>query len=186
MFCDQPDIRSQLPPLSYAAASVRPMHVQGLSDSTTTLDVWSINLFTLCRLTNGASLSKQDQAELQRVKSSLLQLPSRKRSRSSMGVDRDRGAERDSSPSTSTAARSQDRAYRRTTSAQEGGATSKPDKPARYAFYAPCFSASPDTQQQAMARKGASCRQHRLACAGSGQNATAFVRNVQHRASWCS
>ncbi|KAL3148229.1 hypothetical protein ABBQ38_013701 [Trebouxia sp. C0009 RCD-2024] len=81
------------------------------------------------RLTNGASLSKQDQAELQRVKSSLLQLPSRKRSRSSMGVDR--GAERDSSPTTSTAARSQDRAYRRTTSAHEGGATSKPDKPAK-------------------------------------------------------
>lgn len=89
---------------------------------------------TLCRLTNGASLSKQDQAELQRVKSSLLQLPSRKRSRSSMGVDR--GAERDSSPTTSTAARSQDRAYRRTTSAHEGGATSKPDKPAKYA--SPC------------------------------------------------
>lgn len=88
----------------------------------------------LCRLTNGASFSKQDQAELQRIKSSLLQLPSRKRSRSSLGVDR--GLERDSSPSTSTAARSQDRAYRHTTSAHEGGATSKPDKPDKYAFHA--------------------------------------------------
>lgn len=89
-------------------------------------------LFTcLCRLTNGASLSRQDQAELQRSKSSLLQLPSRKRSRSTLGLDR--GAERDTSPSTSTAARSQDRAFRRTTSAHEGGATSKPDKPARCA-----------------------------------------------------
>lgn len=72
---------------------------------------------------------------MQRVRSSLLQLASRKRSRAALGMDRgvDRGVDRDSSPSTSTAARSQDRAYRRTTSAQEGGATSKPYKPARCA-----------------------------------------------------
>lgn len=85
----------------------------------------------VCRLTSGASLSKQDQADMQRVRSSLLQLANRKRSRAASGIDR--GADRDSSPSTSTAARSQDRAYRRTTSAHEGGATSKPYKPARCA-----------------------------------------------------
>ena len=63
------------------------------------------------------------------MKASLLQLPSRKRSRpSSRGGE---GDERDSSPSTSTAARSQDRAFRRRP-ANEGGATSKPFKPARY------------------------------------------------------
>ena len=84
-----------------------------------------ISALCICRLTNGASLSKQDQAELQRVRSSLLQLTSRKRSRATSGVDRD------SSPSASTAAQSQDRAHRRTASANEGGATSKPYKPAR-------------------------------------------------------
>ena len=84
-----------------------------------------ISALCACRLMNGASLSKQDQADLQRGRSALLQLTSRKRSRATSGLDRD------SSPSTSTAARSQDRAYRRTTSAHEGGATSKPHKPVR-------------------------------------------------------
>ncbi|KAL0033139.1 hypothetical protein WJX79_005261 [Trebouxia sp. C0005] len=74
------------------------------------------------RLANG----RQEQPDLQRVKSSLLEskLPSRKRARPASGC------ERDSSPTTSTAARSQDSAARRA-SLLEGGATSKPHKPAR-------------------------------------------------------
>ena len=84
------------------------------------------------RLANGASLSKQDQAELQRGRSSLLHLPSRKRRRASPG------AERDSSPSTSTAARSQDRAARRRP-VHEAGATSKPLKSVRCACSAHAF-----------------------------------------------
>ncbi|DBB04664.1 hypothetical protein WJX77_006462 [Trebouxia sp. C0004] len=74
------------------------------------------------RLANG----RQQQPDLQRVKSSLLEskLPGRKRARPASG------GERDSSPTTSTAARSQDSAARRA-SLLEGGATSKPHRPAR-------------------------------------------------------
>ena len=78
----------------------------------------------LCRLANG----RQEQPDLQRVKSSLLEskLPGRKHARPASG------GERDSSPTTSTATRSQDSAARRA-SLLEGGATSKPHRPARSA-----------------------------------------------------
>ena len=75
-----------------------------------------------CRLTNG----RQEQPGLQRVRSALLEnkVPSRKRARPASGGDRE------SSPSTSTAQRSQDQAARRA-SGLEGGATSKPSRAVR-------------------------------------------------------
>lgn len=87
----------------------------------------------VCRLSNGASYSRQEQSDLQRVKSSLLdgQAASRKRVRPTSGRDRE------SSPSTSTAHRSQDRAARRAF-LHEGGADSKPYRPVR-SVHASCM-----------------------------------------------
>lgn len=87
----------------------------------------------VCRLSNGASYSRQEQSDLQRVKSSLLdgQAASKKRVRPTSGRDRE------SSPSTSTAHRSQDRAARRAF-LHEGGADSKPYRPVR-SVHASCM-----------------------------------------------